>query len=46
MELNCAVFIGVDSEKVPENIVQLSLTLFKEHFHDETLQLFFGQVSL
>lgn len=40
------VSIGVDSEEVPEDIVQLSLSIFLKNFNNESSQILFGQVSL
>ncbi len=46
VEFSLFVSIGVDSEEVPEDIVQLSLSIFLKNFNNESSQILFGQVSL
>jgi hypothetical protein len=45
-EIDLFVGVGVDSEKVPENVVEFTLGGFLQHFHHESFELALNKESL
>lgn len=46
VELGLSVFVGINSEKIPENVIQLSLSILVENFNNKSFEILFSQVSL
>lgn len=46
MELNGSVSVGVDSEQVPEDVLEFPSGVFVKDFNDESFKIVFSQVSL